>query len=477
MIRIRQPGVVLALAAACASTLLAPAASAQPSWPSKPVKLVVPFTPGSATDIIARAVGERLQPVLGQPVVVENRPGAGGTVGSALVAQAAPDGYTLLVQSSGHTVNPHIYATLSYDTLRDFAGVTPLVQLPNVLIVAPSKGYRSVAELVAAAKARPGALNYASAGSGSATHMNSEKFRAAAGIDALHIPMKGTPEAITDRPGAIDLVNPQGRVEFRDVWFRYPAAATVTVASLEAPSAFTASDPDHDVLQGVSLTIEPGETVALVGASGSGKTTMSGLVPRLYDVTGGALLIDGHDVRDLTQHSLREAIGVVSQDPHLFHETIGQNLKYAKPDATVAELDVACAGARILDTIRALPDGYETVVGERGYTLSGGQRQRIAIARTLLVNPRILVLDDATSAIDVSTEEAIHDALETLMVGRTTLVIAHRLSTISLADRVLLLEEGRIVASGTHAELLATEPRYVDVLAHVEKDDDEEGDR
>jgi tripartite-type tricarboxylate transporter receptor subunit TctC len=173
------------------------AVHAQP-YPSKPIKVVVPFTPGSATDIIARALGERLGASLGQPIVVENRPGAGGTIGAALVAQAPADGYTLLVQSSGHTVNPHIYASLGYDTLKDFASVTPLVTLPNVLIVSPTKGYKTVGDLVAAAKARPGALNYASAGTGSATHMNSEKFRAAAGINAVHVPMKGTPEAITE---------------------------------------------------------------------------------------------------------------------------------------------------------------------------------------------------------------------------------------------------------------------------------------
>jgi tripartite-type tricarboxylate transporter receptor subunit TctC len=173
------------------------AVHAQP-FPSKPIKVVVPFTPGSATDIIARTLGERLQASLGQPIVVENRPGAGGTIGALVVAQSPPDGYTLLVQSSGHTVNPHIYTSLGYDTLKDFASVTPLVTLPNVLIVSPAKGYKSVGELVAAAKAKPGALNYASAGTGSATHMNSEKFRAAAGIVAVHVPMKGTPEAITE---------------------------------------------------------------------------------------------------------------------------------------------------------------------------------------------------------------------------------------------------------------------------------------
>lgn len=174
-------------------------ASAQtPGYPNKIVHIIVPFSPGSATDIIARTIGDKLSTSLGQPVVVENRPGAGGTIGAGVVAASAPDGYTLLVQSSGHTVNPHMYTTLTYDTLRDFAGVTTLVNLPNVLVVAPSKGIKSVQELVAAAKAKPGQLNYASAGSGSATHMNAEKFRAAAGFDAVHIPYKGTPEAITE---------------------------------------------------------------------------------------------------------------------------------------------------------------------------------------------------------------------------------------------------------------------------------------
>ncbi|HAP74465.1 MAG TPA: ABC transporter, partial [Acidimicrobiaceae bacterium] len=201
------------------------------------------------------------------------------------------------------------------------------------------------------------------------------------------------PEPITDKPGAVDLVAPSGRIELRGVWFRYPTAASVTVPSLEAPSSVGGADPDRDVLQDVSLMVEPGETVALVGASGSGKTTLSSLLPRLYDVTGGAVLIDGHDVRDLTQHSLRNAIGVVSQDPHLFHDTIGANLRYAKPDATLADLDAACAGARILDVIRSLPDGYDTMVGERGGQLSGGQRQRVAIARALAMNPKIMLFD------------------------------------------------------------------------------------
>lgn len=268
------------------------------------------------------------------------------------------------------------------------------------------------------------------------------------------------PEFIHDRPGAVDLVNPTGLVEFKDVWFRYPAAADVTVRSLEAPSAVLGADPDRDVLQGVSLVVRPGETVALVGASGSGKTTLSGLIPRLYDVTGGAVLVDGHDVRDLTQHSLREAIGVVSQDPHLFHETIGQNLRYAKPGATVEELDAACRGARIMDTIAELPDGYDTVVGERGYRLSGGEKQRLAIARLLLKNPAVMILDEATSHLDNENEAAVQAALENALEGRTALIIAHRLSTIRDADRIVVLADGHVVEEGTHDDLMHRDGVY-----------------
>jgi ATP-binding cassette subfamily B protein len=267
------------------------------------------------------------------------------------------------------------------------------------------------------------------------------------------------PVSIVDSPGAVDLVSPKGRIEFDHVTFRYPPASAVSVPSLETPGA-AQSDPDVDVLHDISLIVEAGETVAIVGASGSGKSTLASLVPRLYDVTGGAIRIDGYDVRKLTGTSLRKAIGVVSQDPHLFHESMESNLRYAKPDATADEIIAACRAARIHDAIAGLPDGYATIVGERGYRLSGGEKQRLAIARLLLKNPAVMILDEATSHLDNENEVLVQDALDDAMKGRTALVIAHRLSTIRDADRIVVIDDGRIVEQGTHDELMQLHGAY-----------------
>ncbi|MEY2435433.1 MAG: ATP-binding cassette, subfamily bacterial [Acidimicrobiaceae bacterium] len=274
------------------------------------------------------------------------------------------------------------------------------------------------------------------------------------------------PASIVDRPGAVDLVAPAGHLELDDVWFRYPSAAEVSLASLEADPQLHRPLSDEQsafVLKGVSATIEPGQLVALVGPSGGGKTTISNLIPRLYDVTSGAVRIDGHDVRDLTQSSLRTAIGVVAQDPHLFHDTVLMNLRYARPTATMADIESACRAAQIHDVIAALPEGYNTIVGERGYRLSGGEKQRLAIARMLLKDPCIVVLDEATSHLDSENEHLVQEALATALAGRTSIVIAHRLSTITAADQILVVDEGQIVERGVHDDLLAADGLYADL--------------
>jgi ATP-binding cassette subfamily B protein len=271
------------------------------------------------------------------------------------------------------------------------------------------------------------------------------------------------PHAIADSPDAVPLEAPSGRIEFRDVHFRYPRAREVSLASLEMVGTFEEESSSGEVLHGVTFVADPGMTVALVGPSGAGKTTISNLIPRLYDVTSGAVLIDGADVRAVTLESLRDAIGVVAQDPHLFHDTIRNNLRYARPSATDEQIVTACKDAQIYDLIASLPDGLDTVVGERGYRLSGGEKQRIAIARVLLKAPAIVILDEATSHLDSESEVLIQRALAAALESRTSVVIAHRLSTIVNADMILVVENGRIVQSGRHHDLVGIPGTYADL--------------
>jgi ATP-binding cassette subfamily B protein len=265
---------------------------------------------------------------------------------------------------------------------------------------------------------------------------------------------------IVEKPDAVPVG--QGRLEFRDVHFRYPAADEVSLATLEDVATLDRRE-NAPVLQGVDFTVEPGQMVALVGPSGAGKSTTSMLASRVYDVTEGAVLVGGVDVRDATLDSLRDAIGVVTQDSHLFHETIKENLSYAAPGATEDDMWAALRGAQVEELVRRLPDGLDTVVGERGYRFSGGEKQRIAIARLLLKHPSIVILDEATAHLDSESEAAVQRALSVALTGRTALVIAHRLSTVRDADQILVMDDGRIVERGRHEELVAAGGLYAEL--------------
>jgi len=267
---------------------------------------------------------------------------------------------------------------------------------------------------------------------------------------------------VNNRENATVLKTSKPRLEFKNVSFSYPKAEEISLASLES-AAKAETVQSGQVLKDLSFVAEPGTMTALVGPSGAGKTTISALLPRLYDVTDGAISIDGHDIRDLTLESLRDSIGVVMQDAHLFHETIAENLRYAKQDATEEEMIQACKSAQIWNLIDSLPNGFETMVGERGHRLSGGEKQRLAIARLLLKSPSVVILDEATAHLDSENEQLVHAALQTALKGRTSIVIAHRLSTVRDADQILVLEKGSIVERGTHDELVAKGGLYSDL--------------
>ena len=267
---------------------------------------------------------------------------------------------------------------------------------------------------------------------------------------------------IVERPDAVPVPDGPVTVEFDDVHFGYPSAQQVSLASLEEVAVLD-DRAGEEVLHGVSFRVEAGQTVALVGSSGAGKSTLASLVPRLYDVGTGAVRLAGRDVRDLSFDSIRRTVGVVTQDGHLFHDSIRANLRYAAPDATDEEVWEAIDNARLGDLVRSLPDGLDTVVGERGYRLSGGERQRLTIARLLLARPRVVILDEATAHLDSQSEVAVQEALAAALDGRTALVIAHRLSTIRAADVILVVDEGRVTERGTHAQLLAAGGRYADL--------------
>ncbi|MDH5373144.1 MAG: ABC transporter ATP-binding protein/permease, partial [Acidimicrobiia bacterium] len=282
------------------------------------------------------------------------------------------------------------------------------------------------------------------------------------------------PQEIIEAEEAVHLDHVDGAIRFAGVSFRYQTDGPEGLAQVKRfgrGATFEQSMPETTTvstrawaIEEISFEVSPGELVALVGPSGAGKTTISYLLPRLYDVTSGSIQIDDHDIRNLTLDTLAEAIGVVTQESYLFHDTIAANLRYARPDATSGEIEAATRAANIYDFIASLPDGFETVVGERGYRLSGGEKQRLALARVILKDPRILILDEATSHLDSQSEALIQEALERVMEGRTSVVIAHRLSTILAADRILVIDGGRLAEQGNHRTLLEQGGLYADLF-------------
>jgi ATP-binding cassette subfamily B protein len=278
---------------------------------------------------------------------------------------------------------------------------------------------------------------------------------------------------IEEAPDAVAIPRGNASITFDHVRFTYPSAREVSLASLESVAVLE-SGSRSEVLHDVSFDVEPGHMVALVGPSGAGKTTISSLVPRLYDVTDGSVKVSGIDVRHATMASLRDSVGVVTQDPHLFHDTLRANLLYARPEASEADVLEALELAQIDHIVADLPDGLDTVIGERGYRLSGGEKQRVALARLLLKAPDIVVLDEATAHLDSESEAAVQRALRQTLAGRTSLVIAHRLSTVREADELLVIDDGRIVERGTHASLLAENGLYAELYRTQFADQEQE---
>jgi ATP-binding cassette subfamily B protein len=268
---------------------------------------------------------------------------------------------------------------------------------------------------------------------------------------------------VKDKPNAVQLPRGANAIEFENVSFRYPQASEVSLASLEAIARQESGAPEEIVLDGVSFKVPAGTMTALVGPSGAGKSTTTHLVARLFDVTAGSIKVGGQDVRDVTADSLHDVVGVVAQDSHMFHDTIRANLLYARPEASEDDIWRACEAAQIAGMIRELPEGLDTVVGDRGYRLSGGEKQRLAIARLLIKAPDVVVLDEATAHLDSENEALVQQALSTALAGRTSLVVAHRLSTIRSADQILVFDSGHIVERGTHEDLLSSGGLYADL--------------